>query len=406
MFDSTSDPTVPVFADGGNPVLKILFYIDDMKEFDNGSEDFMPRILKAFLQGSGVFVKCAARPDEITEALLGEYHEVWLFLASRKTQALTETECLALRNWMDRGGGVLITGDHADLNDSGEFEGLGRPIGRFVPRARHMRIWDGPPGSLDQYGRIDSTGPGIDSFALEQDAKPQRLELPRDVEGAPHVLFLDAQGVLLDRLPDHRHEGKVLVPATLTDEPNAKGGLLNEWAGSSLLPEIVARGVDKRLGVSFDLMAAWDGHGVRTVKNNADGSWHVCGRILADSSWHHYVNFNLVQIEAKNDPNGWGKIKALYTNIAAWLAPPTIQRFFRERAYAEARPQLEPIDGLTDEQLGARALALFATLLPGAWYHQMIDDRLAEHAAATMQSLPRESVAPLIGASMRRYIAG
>lgn len=411
MIDNFPVPAVKVFASDTEPVLKILFYLDDVAEFNK--HGYAPNCVARALSNSGAQVDLRDRTTvkEITADLLRTYDEVWFFLISRNMdERLTDKECVALREWMDRGGGVLLTGDHADVDkDSLGFEGLGRPIGGEVPRARHMRVWDGPPGAERKYGKIDSTeisgGRKKDPSLLEEDTTPQRLLLPLDPDNTPHALFLDAHDVLLDRLPDHIHEGKVLVPRSLADAPGPNLAQRHEWWGATNLPEIVARGVDWRNGVSFDLMAAWDGHVVHTLKDPNEG-WQVCGRILADSSWHHYADYNLKKILRKGLPLDQWKIRDLYLNIAAWLAPPKIQSIYRGRVYKRVSERIGSPDGISDEDLGVRALQLFAELLPGAWYHQLIDDRLAEHAAATMQSLPRESVAPLIGASMRRYIAG
>jgi hypothetical protein len=71
---------------------------------------------------------------------------------------------------------------------------------------------------------------------------------------------------------------------------------------------VIAQGTDKRTGDIRDIVIAYD------------GSSAGVGRIVADSTWHHYFNVNL-----KGFPPG-GHLRSLgqfYVNLAVWLSPPT-----------------------------------------------------------------------------------
>jgi hypothetical protein len=270
MPDCTNIIVEPVFAAEDGLTLSILLYLDEGKDF---RERYKLELLQCVLTRSGARVDVVDRSRAIDDTLLRDYHEVWFFLTSRNAdERLTDAECFALRDWMDHGGGVLITGDHADVNADRKFVGLGRPIGARIPRARHMREWDAAPGVRRGLGSINTTeisaGRDIAPQLLEQDATPQRLLLPTEVDGEPHAIFLDAQGRLLDRLPDHRHEGKVLDTVKKpVGEPEIPAHI-DEWQGSELKVKIVARGIDWLRGDCSNLMAVWDGHQVRSRKGD------------------------------------------------------------------------------------------------------------------------------------------
>lgn len=71
---------------------------------------------------------------------------------------------------------------------------------------------------------------------------------------------------------------------------------------------MIAQGTDKRTGRIYDLVVAYDGDEAGV------------GRIVADSTWHHYFNVNL-----KGFPAGGAVLSQLaqyYVNLAVWLSPP------------------------------------------------------------------------------------
>lgn len=258
-------------------------------------------------------------------------------------------EVQALRAWMDKGGGVLMTGDHANLRPTDaldpdpnppcpyrfgndKYAGLGRALGRCVPRAGELRDWDGSPTSRED----DSNNTQVTLFALcraqfsdqilfQTDEKPQQLILATFNEkgelklgGNPHPLFLyrDDCGPI-QFFPDHLHEGRVIIPDSFPETVWKK----NARTEIQPLPRVVAYGLDKRSGNKFDLIAAYD------------GSVADVGRIVADSTWHHYFNVNLAGFVQPTAPdcalNGTGpgsaidQIGQFYGNLALWLTPAT-----------------------------------------------------------------------------------
>jgi hypothetical protein len=88
-----------------------------------------------------------------TDALLNQYHQLWLFGINGGTGSLSAPEQTALLKWMnERRGGVFATGDHADL---------GAALCRQVPRVGTMRRWTSAQGvpPRNPEGRIDTNRP-------------------------------------------------------------------------------------------------------------------------------------------------------------------------------------------------------------------------------------------------------
>ncbi len=92
----------------------------------------------------------------LTSSLLHDYEELWVFGAlqantmSEPHNELDINEIDALQTWMNEGG-VFITGDHSEAfgnltceDDHSQFINLGAAIGRNIPRAGKLRVWDGP----------------------------------------------------------------------------------------------------------------------------------------------------------------------------------------------------------------------------------------------------------------------
>jgi hypothetical protein len=256
---------------------------------------------------------------------------------------LVVDEVKALRAWMDRGGGVLMTGDHANLrpkdalppdpnppcpyqDGNHKYAGLGRALGRCVPRAGELRDWDGPPTAREEDSNNTQVTPFIRcgepfpaQILFQRDRIPQQLILPTFDEkgkpalgGQPHPLFFYREGCgSIQFFPDHLHEGEVVIPDSFPDTIWPK----NDATKFQPLPREVAYGLDKRSGNKIKLLAAYD------------GSLVDVGRIVADSAWHHYFNINL---SGFTQPTGPGspidQIGQFYGNLAVWLSP-TIKRF-------------------------------------------------------------------------------
>jgi hypothetical protein len=56
-----------------------------------------------------------------------------------------------------------------------------------------------------------------------------------------------------------------------------------------------------------------------------DGPRAAVGRVATDSTWHHWMNINITDLETAGGPT-WQKIRRYYLNLAVWLAPARIAR--------------------------------------------------------------------------------
>ena len=274
---------------------------------------------------------------KFTSTLLGRYDELWVFGVLQKNtdkfpeNELTPTEVENLREWM-RTGGVLITGDHSEVghrqscsSDHKSFLNIGRALGQKIPRAGELRVWLGPPtgchdGPLELRDNHNTQEGSdltlLDTTSPQMDPLPQTLYL--DPAENPHPLFLwyvDLQTqrtFYISKFPDHLHEGELYCPKPQGDD----------WTHDAPPPVVVARGRDKRFPDApryYDLVSVFEGT-------------HEEGRIVADSSFHHYINRNLVRLDGRdlnNTPTAKSdldQIAQYYANVALWLAPIPIRQ--------------------------------------------------------------------------------
>lgn len=329
---------------------------------------------------------------------LSVYDEIWLFgdegndvspvgppdPASKEPGGLAESELAAITNFMQAGGGLFATGDH---------DGLGSGMCGRVPRVRYMRKWYSsslfdannlptspwiPPLAVPnwpgvgstrqdtlQLGAMDDAVHRIFNFDDQSDDIPQQLI----VLVPSHPALQGATGVLTV-YPDHSHEGEVIVPTgpqltqTSANDPSLSftdpGFTEFPTIGAyQEVPQILAQSSVGSSGNFTDLSGKPIGHqtivaegapcetknfatdtstcNVRT--NNAlaayDGATVNVGRIVTDSSFHHFVDLNLIGdpcslVAAKTqgfNASASGQavlreISAFFVNMATWLAWP------------------------------------------------------------------------------------
>ncbi len=260
----------------------------------------------------------------------------------------TDAELAVLTTWMNNGGGVFATGDH-------DF--LGAPMCSRIPRIGSMRAWTNaqhvPP--INSPARIDTNRPNnpgelagteVIEFARQSDALPQIIDwVPWlsvhhfwHIHRRPHPVLCHPSLGPINVMPDHPHEGVVfdhvpqpdvgLASITLTNTYNFGGGVSGDEYPSvgavQPLPMVIAHGrtlADPPLwhekgdspAKRFAMISVYDGHRVNV------------GRAATDSTWHHWMNINITQIETAGGDN-WEKIKRYYLNLAVWLAPQSISR--------------------------------------------------------------------------------
>jgi len=259
-----------------------------------------------------------------TAGSLDDSDELWLFGYTPGAPYLSAAEIAVIEAFMDRGGGVLAMGDHQDL-------GLGLCGG--IKRVRSMRKWwfDSPPPpagmqrapdtiDLSRNDTVQAPTLGGNVNAGDQgDATPQPIYpnyryrwtywRPLSRVKFPHPVLCGPRGAIRV-MADHQHEGDCIMP-----DPAFAG----EYPGGVPV-EIVARGrnvVGRGSGANqitdpraFGLIGAWDGH-----QPGADQ-----GRVLVDSTWHHWFNINLTGLRAENGTE-YKDVLAYFRNCAIWLAP-------------------------------------------------------------------------------------
>lgn len=233
---------------------------------------------------------------DVSEALaLDDFDEMWLYNVGRDPDQLSAGELGDIHTFMDAGKGLMISGDHASL---------GKSFSK-VQRAGKMRIWD------DLYTNTVAPPPS----ATQSDDKPQTLQLKTYWAGflssRPHQLLCAPTGPV-NIFPDHGHESEVIEPAPTP---------ASEWP-DGIGAEVIAWGTDHgNGGRKFGVLSVYDGH-----ETNGE-----VGRIIADSSWHHHLNLNLIGfIDGSGKfSEDFKKIEQYFVNAAIWLAPPEAQRAMR-----------------------------------------------------------------------------
>lgn len=305
---------------------------------------------------------------------LSPYDVIWMFgyegYNSRYYgSAIGEDELLAIAKFMDGGGGVFATGDHW---------GMGSYMCGLIPRVRTMRKWFGqdtdlpagyPTTAVDYSGATVTSvnWPGVSSltagradtlqrnpsdskaqfqFDDQSDAIPQQLSFPG---GSVHSILLGPNGPITG-YPDHMHEGEVVTPSSLSAVLTIKGQSFTEYptvGGFQPAPSVIATSkivaghttivegtmceqnnftsdITQTVANTIGAICAYDGRGVGV------------GRVVTDSSFHHFLDLNLIGDPCGSSPDrtqGFGAgyttpasgsvladLQAFYVNTVVWLA--------------------------------------------------------------------------------------
>jgi hypothetical protein len=227
-------------------------------------------------------------PVKLTDLnILDGYDEIWLF-GSKGSQPLSDAEIDLLKEFMraPKSGGVLVTGDHGPL---------GKGLAERIPRAGAMRRWDVEALGPNRHSSLVEGPDENSSFSAqdESDDRPQTIHYLRFPINAPAGVRLQPHPVLcgpdgpIDVLPDHEHEGEATAPAVNDD--NVSIWPKNQDGSHQEQPIVIAWGdvTDPQILLKrFRVISVYNGHTVNI------------GRIIADSSWHHWDNSNLRGFES------------------------------------------------------------------------------------------------------------
>jgi hypothetical protein len=226
-----------------------------------------------------------------------DFDELWLF-AVDTGNGLSKADCEGITRFHQRSGGILSARDHEDLGSSlCTLGGVGQA--HFF----HSRNQDPDPSRhvRDDQDNKEISWPNYHSGA---NGNYQRVTAVEPV----HELLRSADNSsgVIEYFPAHPHEGSVGVPDGIE---NAR---------------VVARGVSQATGQPFNLVVALEGR--------VDRHGNRCGRSVAESSFHHFVDYNwdiakgcpsfLLEPpgdEIERDPSRLRDIKTYVANLARWL---------------------------------------------------------------------------------------
>jgi hypothetical protein len=221
--------------------------------------------------------------------------ELWLF-AVDTGEGLSPLDCAGITRFRQRGGGIFSTRDHADLGSS-----LCTIGGVGAAHYFHSTHPD-PDPSHNQRDDQDTLSIDYPNYHSGSNGDYRRIETVGDL----HDLLRRTDGSAIEYFPAHPHEGGVGAP----DEVRAR---------------VIATGKSTVTGRDFNLVVAFEG--------DTDKHGNSCGRAIAESSFHHLVDYNwdtrlgcpsfLEEPPGdgyKRDPSKIDDIKQYVANAARWLA--------------------------------------------------------------------------------------
>lgn len=310
-----------------------------------------------------------------SDASLAGYDVVWILGDEGKNggddlmgaTSITADERAALANFMEHGGGVFATGDH---------DGVGSRLGAEIIRVRLMRRWyeaedapnyngqniagnwagntnAAPPFERNDTLLPDGDGSGLTYFDDQADPQPQTL---MQQDGSPlgsrevHAILRDRIGALIERFPDHMHEGEAtdfsIIGKDAAYQPNDGmgnphhlnvGGTdfveFKKVGGVQPVPQVICWGRDSGHETIYKGFTYSQTMEKITAKVAVyDGRAVNVGRIVTGSTFHHYIDKNLIGDPgtATNPPTNTdqglpaGVLQQMddyFVNVATWLAP-------------------------------------------------------------------------------------
>lgn len=227
-----------------------------------------------------------------------DFDELWLF-AIDSGDGLSVPDCQGITRFRQRGGGVMATRDHEDLGISlCTLGGIGRA--HFF-HTKHPE----PDPSRHAPDDTETTSISWPNYHSGANGDYQTIKVT-----SPHEVLRRRSGSaddLIQFFPAHPHEGAVGVPE---NEEHA---------------QVIATGESQVTHRPFNLMVAFD--------SAPDEHGNTLGRGLAESSFHHFVDYNwntdmgcpsfLEEPPGdgyKRNPQALEDIKTYVRNAAVWLA--------------------------------------------------------------------------------------
>ena len=236
-------------------------------------------------------------PDGVLATLdEGTFDQLWLF-AVDIGNGLTPDDCDGITRFRDHGGGMLVTRDHMDLGSSiCTLSGVGA--------AHHFHTRNVDPDALREVDDPYTTNILWPNFHSGANGDFQTIE----VKAPPHPVLASPQSPTgtIRHLPSHPHEGAVSAPA-------------GQHA------RVIATGRSQITGREFNLAVAFE-----SERGN--------GRAIAESTFHHFADYNWdpalgapsfvtepVGAALGRNPIAMADVHRYVRNIALWLANLPVQ---------------------------------------------------------------------------------
>lgn len=337
--------------------------------------------------------------------ILHHYDEIWFFGFTSEPN-LSPAEVTLLDQFMatPKYGGVLVTGDHAEL---------GKGIAGEISRAGQMRLYPAPGALPRTWNTTLEEGPDPGStfdFNDQSDDTPQTIRFKRYggfFNRRPHPILCGPKGPI-NVFPDHQHEGEAIAPI-----PTAGDAHWPTKAGYQERPEVIAWGKIKdpaatKHGKEIGLVSVYDGHNVDV------------GRIVADSTWHHWFDINLTGIAPPPSPYAGfddtpagqaalTKIDAYFLNCGVWLAPPDKLRDMRLAGWwsilwSDVAAQLSPHASIL--WLGEQAIDVLGRYAPRCTVNDWIFEPIFKPRIPKWQWPMLGEKLELIDLPFEKFIAG
>ncbi len=227
-----------------------------------------------------------------------DFNELWLF-AVDTGDGLSDADCKGITRFRQRGGGILTTRDHQDLGSSlCTLGGVG---------SAHFFHTKHPDPDNARHVRDDQDNKSITwpNYHSGSNGNYQKITVVKPV----HPVLRNSRNAsgVVEYFPAHPHEGAVGVPE---GEHRAN---------------VIALGVSQVTGRPFNLIVAFEG--------NRDNHGNILGRAIAESSFHHLVDYNWDTSKGcpsfleeppgnqiKSEPQKLEDVKTYVANVARWLA--------------------------------------------------------------------------------------
>ena len=221
-----------------------------------------------------------------------DFDQLWLF-AVDTGDGLTTNDCAGITKFRQRGGGILSARDHQDLGSSlCTLGGIGA--------AHYFHSNQCDPDELRNC-RDDQDTLNIDYPNYHSGSNGDF----QTINAIDHPLMKRLDGSLIEYLPAHPHEGGIGVP--------------NDSC------KVIATGKSRTTGRDFNLIVAFE--------HSSDSHGNKCGRAIAESSFHHMVDYNWdiekgapsFVVEPPGDeyklrPEKLDDVRQYVANAAKWLS--------------------------------------------------------------------------------------